>query len=296
MAVFTLNFLSVKLHCHTDVTIVMPDFAGASRNPAYTGKEPADYFKDQKDLAVVYLLHGAGGDHNDWLRATPLEMIAQQRNLVFVCPNGMSSDYADISILWGGYDFPGYLFDELMPMMQNCYPITSDPAKTFICGFSMGGNGAIVLSLMRPHVFGCAGAFAGSLRDVDDLRPWASMTSAEFRVEGFDTTRFHGIYPPGFNQKEVNMIARYPTVGDFLASPENTWDRYLEVFEKGELPQLWVTVGSEDRCTGRVNKFKELAAKIGDTKTVFSEIPGHRHTYMMAAIALQNFLDYIAEK
>lgn len=290
MALFSLNFPSKHLNQKIDVNVVLPEIRYASRsNPQLTGHE---FYQGGKKYPVIWLLHGAGGDHNDWIRRAPLEKIANEHNIMFVCPNAMAEDYSNYSVFGGGFDFPSFLFEELMPMVYGWLPGSERSEDNYVCGFSMGGNGALVLSLVRPDAFAAAGAFAGSIRDVDDLRPWRDMTSDQFRVEGFDTTRFHGIYPPGFTKKEVNMIAKYPTVGDFLDSIENTWDRYIEVFDSGKLPQIWVGVGSLDRCTGRVAKFKKLARELGDDKTVFTEIPGHSHTYDMAAIALNNFIDF----
>ena len=84
------------------------------------------------------------------------------------------------------------------------------------------------------------------------------MTSAEFRIKGKDEALFMGTYG-AWNDKEVNMIAKYPTVGDFLDSPENTWDRYQEVFFTGNLPPIYVLVGEADRCRCTKNWRARLA-------------------------------------
>ncbi len=292
MAVFHLNFPSARLGCKADANVIMPDIkcvVGIGKKADYTSGE---FYNRNVKYPVFWLLHGARGDHNEWLYNAPLERLANKHGICIVTPNGMAGDYSNYSVFADGYDFPSYMFDELMPMVHKFFPVSSKKEDNYVCGFSMGGNGSLVLSLMRPELFGTAGVFAGSIRDLDDLRPWRDMTSDTFRTEGFDTTRFHGIYPPGYTFKEVNMIAKYPTVGDYLDSPENTWDRYIEVVKRGELPRIYVTVGSDDRCTGRIAKFRELAEQLGDTTTHFTQIPGHVHSYDFAAIALVDFIEY----
>ena len=287
MSLCTLNFNAKYLGSKTDVNVLLPD------PPRRDDMTPADYYRSGIKHKVIWLLHGAGGDHNDWLRAANAEEFVKKYNVAIVCPNGMASDYSDYTIFGGLYNWPRFLFEELMPMIYGTFPISDRKEDNFIAGFSMGGNGALALSLMHPELFGYVGVFSGSIRDVNDLRPYRDMSSDTFRVEGYDTTRFTGIYPPGYNAKVINMIAKFPTVGAFMDSLDNTWDRYLERQAAGKLPNIYVAVGSEDRCTMRVNQFKELAASAGDTNTIFTEIPGHKHSYDCARIALDSFLKLV---
>ena len=46
--------------------------------------------------------------------------------------------------------------------------------------------------------------------------------------------------------RQINGIAKYPTVKDFLSSPENTWDRFEEVNKAGKLPKMYFCIGTND--------------------------------------------------
>jgi S-formylglutathione hydrolase FrmB len=292
MALCTINLPAHNLIGRIDFNVLVPDYEQAAWAKTAQNLSCEQFYRSSKKYKVIWLLHGAGGDHFDWIRSTKLENYLYKHNLIAVLPNALCSDYTNYATYAGGFNFPQFLFHELMPLVYGWFPVSDLPEDNYIAGFSMGGNGALQLSLIHPEKFNAVGIFAGAVRDIDDLRPYRSMSSAEFRAEVHDTTRFKGTYPPGYNTKEINMIAKYPTVGDYLDSMENTWDRYLEAVENNRLPRLYVAVGSEDRCTMRVNKFKDLAKKEGDTKTIFTEIPGHNHTMDFSEIALCNFLDY----
>jgi S-formylglutathione hydrolase FrmB len=294
MALCTINLPAVNLIGRIDFNVRVPDYQQTCSPESSDVHACEQFYRSSKKYKVLWLLHGAGGDHFDWIRSTRLDKILHKRDLITVMPNALCSDYADYFTYAKGFNFPEFFFNELMPLVYGWFPASDLPDDNYIAGFSMGGNGALQLSLLHPERFNAVGVFAGAVRDIDDLRPYRAMTSAEFRAAVRDTSRFKGIYPPGYNAKEINMIAKYPTIGDFLDSIENTWDRYIEAANGDRIPQLYVTVGSEDRCTMRVNKFRALAQQVGDRKTIFAEIPGHRHTMEFAEIALCNFLEHFS--
>lgn len=280
MSLTTIRMKSRYLGCPTEVQVLLPDYMPAKERGAGS------------KMKVLWLLHGATGGPDDWLLETNLARYVKDRNLMVVLPTALNSDYSDYTVFANGFDFWDFFLKELMPMMQEWYPASPERQDNYIAGYSMGGTGAMMFGFVHPELFGGIGVFSSAVRDIDCLRPCRDMKSAQWRVEGTDGKRFPGTYPPGFNHKEINMIGKYPTVGDFLDSPENTWDRYIDAVKKGGLPPILVSVGSKDRCLARVEKFKKLAGELGAKDITFEIIDGYAHEIACWDIALQHFLAF----
>lgn len=280
MALITLEMKSKKLGCPTMVKILLPDFLDAMARGV------------GRKMKVLWLLHGATNGPNDWLLETNLARYVKNRNLVVVLPSALNSDYSNYTVFANGFDFWDFFLEELMPMVWQWFPASDNRSDNYVAGYSMGGTGAMQFGFLHPELFAGIGIFSSAPRDIDALRPVRSMKSEQWRKEGTDGIRFPGVYPPGYNKKEINMIAKYPTVGDFLDSPENTWDRFIDAVKKGNLPPVLVSVGSKDRCLARVEKFRTLAEHIGVKGITFDVIDGYAHEIACWDIAIQRFLDY----
>lgn len=280
MALLTINMKSAELGCPTTVRILLPDYSEAMKK-GMNGK-----------MKVLWLLHGATNGPDDWLLETNLARYVKNRNLMVVLPSALNSDYSNYSVFANGFNFQDFFLDELMPMVYSWFPASSKREDNYIAGYSMGGTGAMQFGFIHPELFNGIGIFSSAPRDVDALRSVRSMKSPEWRIEGKDGTRFPGVYPPCYNDKEINMIAKYPTVGDFLDSPENTWDRFIDAVKGGNLPRILVSVGSEDRCLKRVERFRLLAEEIGAENITFDVIEGYAHEIACWDEAIQRFLDF----
>ncbi len=110
---------------------------------------------------VLYLLHGAGGDHQTWVRNTALARDLASRELIIVCPDGMR---------WGWYvDSPvrqeaaveTHLIRELIPYMDRTFRTIRGREGRAIAGFSMGGHGALTLAAKHPGLFVAASSLSG---------------------------------------------------------------------------------------------------------------------------------------
>lgn len=284
MGICTFEFKSKKLGCPTTVKILMPDYSSQK-------KEPKDLFTEKK-LKVLWLLHGATNGPNDWLLNTNVARYVQDRDLMVVLPSALNSDYSNYSVFANGFNFWDFFFEELRPMIYNWFPASSAREDNYIAGYSMGGTGAMMFGFVHPELFNGIGILSSAIRDIECLRPYRSMSSAQFRIEGTDAERFPGTYPGGFNHKEINMIAKYPTVGDFLDSPENTWDRYIDAVKGGDLPQVFVSVGAEDRCSKRVQKFQALVEELGAKNITFEVLEGYDHEIACWDEAILNTLNF----
>ncbi|MBQ8799223.1 MAG: esterase family protein [Lachnospiraceae bacterium] len=133
---------------------------------------PAGYSKE-KTYPVFYLLHGIGGDHNEWLGGNPLEVISnlvgagEATEMIVVIPNvrAMKEDavpqevFGPVNI--AAFDnFINDLRDDLMPFIKANYSIKTDRENTAIAGLSMGGRESLFIGFTMPETFGYIGAFS----------------------------------------------------------------------------------------------------------------------------------------
>lgn len=137
---------------------------------------PAGYSEDKK-YPVLYLLHGIGGDENEWLYGKPVNIIGnlihakEVDEMIVVFPNvrARADDTAnpkDIFTLehFAAFDnFINDLMEDLMPYMEANYPIKRGRENTAIAGLSMGGREALYIGISKPETFGYIGAFCPAI-------------------------------------------------------------------------------------------------------------------------------------
>lgn len=161
-------------------------------------------YKANETYPVVYLFHGHGGGHEQWLHSFlgqhALDALIEKGEiapLIVVCPQmdasyGLNSDtqnrrkiskdgqlYIDV----GRYE--DYFFQEVIPTIESKYTVSKEPKKRSVGGFSMGGHMALRMGFDHPELFGKIGAhsapiktpevnFTGIIKDTiyptDDLR------------------------------------------------------------------------------------------------------------------------------
>lgn len=127
-----------------------------------------DNYETAKDLPVVYLLHGFGGNYADWIKqAGGFEKAADQYGMMIVCPDGNNSWYWD-SPIDDKYKYETYVSKELVKWIDDHYKTLKNRKGRGITGLSMGGQGALYLALRHQDVFGAAGSMSGGV----DIRPF----------------------------------------------------------------------------------------------------------------------------
>lgn len=132
--------------------------------PPHYEQEPTRRFP------VVYFLHGSGGtESSDAGLARPVhaEVVSGRiEPVIYVFPNGgASSGYRD----WtnGNVKSETLLIQELLPHIDREFRTVNQATARGLCGFSMGGGGAIRLTLKYPELFGAAAALAAALEQSD---------------------------------------------------------------------------------------------------------------------------------
>lgn len=134
---------------------------------------PPGYTKDKK-YPVLYLLHGIGGDENEWPRGGVPEVILDNlyadKNavpMIVVMPNGRASK--DITARSGfGQQGPAFaafekdLLVDLIPFIEKTYSVKSDRESRAIAGLSMGGGQSLNFGLGNLDTFAWVGGFSSA--------------------------------------------------------------------------------------------------------------------------------------
>ena len=91
---------------------------------------------------VIYLLHGYGGNARTWMGVKPeLPRIADEKGVIFACPDGKNSWYWD-SPRNSAYRYETFISSELVKYTDEHYATIPKKSARAISGLSMGGHGA----------------------------------------------------------------------------------------------------------------------------------------------------------
>ena len=164
---FYLAFTSMPLSAKIDTLFVYSD--EMSKNIPNLIILPQGIDNLSEKLPMIYLLHGAGGDFDNWYRRVPkLQNLANEFNCIVVCPDGGKTSWYLDSPIDPEMRYESYITHLLIPEVDRIYPTLNAPNTRAITGLSMGGHGALYLALRHPELFSFAGSMSGGV----DLRPF----------------------------------------------------------------------------------------------------------------------------
>lgn len=130
---------------------------------------PDSYSKNGEAYSVVYLLHGAGGDHKAWLHKAPkIKEYADLYNVIIVCPDGHKTSWYFDSPVDKTMQYETYISKELVKNIDDKYNTIADKKHRAITGYSMGGHGALYLAFKHTEIWGAAASMSGGV----DIRPF----------------------------------------------------------------------------------------------------------------------------
>ena len=122
----------------------------------------ANEIADDVKYPVLYLLHGAQGCYSDWSKKADLHRLANQYEVIIVCPDGQDSWYFD-SPIDPKMQFETYVSKELVAYIDSHYRTHANRYMRAITGLSMGGHGALFLAFRHPDVFWSCGSMSGCM-------------------------------------------------------------------------------------------------------------------------------------
>ncbi|ART81542.1 hypothetical protein CBP31_01940 [Oceanisphaera profunda] len=162
---------------------------------------PEGYEDSGKSYPVVYMLHGAESDETSWVDRGGIKVTAdaliqrgQLRSSIIVMPTlGKNSWYID-----GNSDrAEAALIKDLIPYIEEKYKASSERNGRSIAGLSMGGYGALNLSLSHPDLFCAAGILSPAIYNPLPPETSASRTAPQFLKDNiFDEKMWtESLYP-----------------------------------------------------------------------------------------------------
>ena len=140
MAIFRCTFRSKLLGARVPFNLILPEDCG-------------------DDVPLVVLLHGLSGNQDDWMVNCPLDKLMGERKMAALLPDGQKSWFCDMKY---GSPYATYIAEELIDYVRSVFPVTKAREKTFAAGLSMGGYGALKLTLRWPERFAACGALSGA--------------------------------------------------------------------------------------------------------------------------------------
>jgi enterochelin esterase-like enzyme len=134
---------------------------------------PPGYSADAK-YPVLYLLHGIGGDEEEWRRGGHPEiildnLIADQKAppMIIVMPNGRAqpNDRVGTNAMATAPAFAKFdkdLLNDLIPFIQSKYSVKADRENRALAGLSMGGGQSLNFGLGNLDMFAWVGGFSSA--------------------------------------------------------------------------------------------------------------------------------------
>ncbi|MBQ8159767.1 MAG: tributyrin esterase [Clostridia bacterium] len=263
------HFYSFSMKSNITVNVLIPT---PGSDCSIRDMEEGGKYNYRDGLPVVYLLHGAYGDAFSFLRYSNIERYAQDRGIACVMASAGNELYQDTR---SGLMYTKFFTEELPLFVRTVFPVTSDPKKTYVAGFSMGGYGAWYLGLTRPDVFGRAASMSGALDLVGmydhldpekNIFPWEDAFGAA--VEG-----------------GVNRLR---------GSRHDLFALYDQAVEKGFQPKLYQSVGLSDFLYDMNQYAREEMMRRGADLT-YEEGPG-AHDWVFWDTYIQHVLDWLLKK
>lgn len=166
----TLLIKSPSMNKEVKVVVVTPDAAMGKKAVA---------------CPAIYLLHGYGGNAKTWIGIKPnLPQIADEKGIIFVCPDGKNSWYWD-SPLNPSYRYETFVSSELVKYIDEHYKTIADRKGRAITGLSMGGHGAMWNAIRHKDTFGAAGSTSGGM----DIRPFPKNWEMSRQLGEYDSNK-----------------------------------------------------------------------------------------------------------
>ncbi|SFF07839.1 Enterochelin esterase [Paenibacillus catalpae] len=155
-------------------------------------------YTEELKYNVLYLLHGIGGDEEEWYKHANPQVILDNlyaddklAPMIVVLPNGraMRNDRAEGDIfapdkIKAFETFESDLLHDLIPFVESHYAVLTGSENRALAGLSMGGGQSLNIGLNNPNHFVWVGAFssAPNTKTPELLVPQPEKTAASLKL------------------------------------------------------------------------------------------------------------------
>lgn len=155
-------------------------------------------YSENEQYPVLYLLHGIGGTETEWLDNGHPQVILDNlyaedklEPMIVVMPNGraMKDDSPGENIfapdkVQAFANFEEDLLKDLIPFIENNYPVIEDREHRALAGLSMGGGQSLNFGLTNLDTFAWVGGFssAPNSKAPKELVPEPEQTKQELKL------------------------------------------------------------------------------------------------------------------
>jgi len=196
---------------------------------------PGAYGRGGERFPVIYLLHGYGANHKEWLARGNLEQILDSLiasgeipPLIAVMPYAAKSWYVDSAKLGGPGDYETALARDLISHIDSRYRSVNARSHRMVAGLSMGGYGALRLAFFHPGTFSAVASFSGALFEDAGIPDFAGGAGASEAAEKW----YLGAFGRPFDRERYMALNPFSRVGAIAKRPDP--------------PRILITSGDDD--------------------------------------------------
>lgn len=249
---------------------------------------PPDYYDSKESYPVVYYLHGFGETAGSFIRGSKTDLDSlfgdgkQAFIMVEISGNGYTGGSFYVNSPSSG-NWEDCLINEIIPYVDKEYRTLAQAGSRGICGFSMGGFGAMNLALRHPDVFAAVYSMSPGIMKDDALpeavRLWSSDKSflkayARAFAPNPEIAGIFGDIPAMDGTDADNLIA-----AKWLSGFGN-WSQKLDAYLSLNTPlrAIGICYGTKDSypwITEGCAYFTDLLRENGIEPTVFTFDGGH---------------------
>jgi len=216
---------------------------GMNRKIPYRVVLPEGYDASTNRYPVVYLLHGANGNCNDYL-GDALSADVDRFQCIAVLPDGGRTSWWFDSPVDPTYRYESFVAKELLPAIDAAYRTIPDRRHRAITGGSMGGHGAAFIAIRHKDLFGALGIVFGGV----DLRPFPDNWDIKLRLgtieEHPDYWRDYSVITQAETLKngELDIISMIGTEDFFLGVNRNLH----ALWTRNKVEHIYIEMRGED--------------------------------------------------
>jgi S-formylglutathione hydrolase FrmB len=208
LLLFLSNLLLVLWASASTVEVLSVPSEKMGRDIPVTLILPDGYAENEIPLPVVYLLHGAGGDHASWNDKSDVAQLADLYDVIVVCPDGGKTSWYFDSPIDPGYQYETFVAVECVNYIDANYRTDARREARALCGLSMGGHGSLYLAIRHQDTFSIAVPISGGV----DIRPFPKNWEIARRIGTIES------HPENWETHTVINLAKNLKPGDLAIS------------------------------------------------------------------------------